>query len=234
MAAIPLCCCYLFSCSLLFRPGDPYLFLFIVETHTSLTASSLGGESLVFHNQKRDFVFSPSVSVSVTNSSNESGMYRFYSGYCQGAAGASCSPRNEDPRGLPRAAEQNLTSQGLSHHSGQKQGRQDSPSPGHQVPPRYRGGMGCGPMGGSSSAGPMAGQDRAVAGLETSLVVSLLGRGLTVPGVLGSRQTEKSPGGLAGTVRAGGALRAWQLLWMASKELGRLQQLICMWLEYSI
>lgn len=55
-----------------------------------------------------------------------------------------------------------------------------------------------------------------------------------VPGVLGSKQAEESPGGLAGTVSAGGALRAWQLLWMVSKELERLQQLIWMWLEYGI
>jgi len=39
---------------------------------------------------------------------------------------------------------------------------------------------------------------------------------------------------LSGTVRAGGILRAWKLLWMGSRELERLQQLICVWLDYGI
>ena len=71
--------------------------------------------------------------------------------------------------------------------------------------------------------------------LEAGPAASLLGQGLAVLGVLGSGQGEESTGGgWAETVRAGGALRAWLLLWMAFKDPERLQQLICMWLEYGI
>lgn len=54
------------------------------------------------------------------------------------------------------------------------------------------------------------------------------------PGDVGQWAERGEPqGGWAEALGAGGALGAWQLLWVAYKELKRLQQPICMWLECS-
>lgn len=126
MAAVPSCCCYPIQL-VPFISSWRSVFVSVHSWGKYFTYQLLSGRRISCSPCSETVFFVQPISISVTNSLDESGMQRFCSGYCQDVVRANYSLRYQGSRELPSTSGQDLTSQGLSHHPSEKQG---SPSPG--------------------------------------------------------------------------------------------------------